>query len=95
MQRHVAVSLLALIAGSATAQSPARTDPTDAAKRSPAAVYDSAFTGYRPHIDPELAPWREVNDEMARLGGHVGHVPGSAPPRAASPAKPPASGVRQ
>jgi hypothetical protein len=41
----------------------------------PARPYESAFKGYRPYVDPEVTRWRQSNEEVGRLGGHVGHVP--------------------
>lgn len=86
MYKRTAIALAAAFAGSAAAQGTARPDPADpkAATLSRPA-YESAFKGYRPHSDPEVARWRESNEEMGRLKGHVGHVPGSTAP-AASPA---------
>lgn len=91
MYRTIAVPLLASIACSVAAQAPARPEPAKASKPASPLVYESVFAGYRPFVDPDVARWREVNDDMARLGGHVGHLPGSLPPRGATPsAKPPA-----
>lgn len=74
------------IAGAAAAQNAARPDPADPKAATPSQpAYESAFKGYRPHSDPEVARWRESNEEMGRLKGHVGHVPGSVAP-APSPA---------
>jgi hypothetical protein len=68
-------------------------NPADAAARVPQAAYDSAFAGYNPYREQDLAAWREVNDEVARIGGHVRmfggarHAgPGSAKPGPARPA---------
>ncbi len=82
-------ALAPLIAAAQSAPGPDASDPK-AAK--PPAGYRSAFDGYRPYAEPDIARWREVNEEMGRLGGHVGHVPGSLPARGAAPqsAKPPA-----
>jgi len=86
MFKKTAFALAAAIAGSAVAQVPARPDPADPKAAAPSRpAYESAFKGYRPHSDPAVARWRESNEEMGRLKGHVGHVPGSVPP-AASPA---------
>ena len=84
--------LAAFIAGSAAAQAPARPDPADPKAAVSSRPYESAFEDYRPYVDPEVARWRESNEEMGRLGGHIGHVPGSVPPRGVAPqsAKPPA-----
>ena len=65
-------------------------NPADPAVRVPQAAYDSAFAGYNPYREQDLAAWREVNDEVARIGGHVrmfggaGH--GGAKPGPAKPA---------
>ena len=92
MQSTVVIVLLALVAASAAAQSPARHDPAGSKAAMPLRQYESVFKGYRPYVDPDVARWREANEDMGRLGGHVGHVPGSVPPRGATPqpAKPPA-----
>lgn len=37
------------------------------------APYRSTFENYRPWTDEAPQDWRHVNDEMQRLGGHVGH----------------------
>lgn len=58
-------------------------DSVDPKAPAPRASYQSAFEGYRPYVDPESAPWRQVNDEVGRLKGHVGHAP-----------KPPAGAVK-
>ena len=52
--------------------------PTDSSTAVPAVKYESAFTGYLPFRDEKLAPWREANDEAARVGGHIGIFGGAA-----------------
>jgi hypothetical protein len=38
-------------------------------------VYRSALNGYRPYrADEPLRPWRDANDEVGRLSGHMGHL---------------------
>ena len=44
----------------------------DPAAQVPPISYRSAFEGYVPYREQPLAPWREVNDEVGRVGGHVG-----------------------
>jgi len=56
----------------AAAQQSVKTAPADPQAAVPAPAYTSAFAGYRPLRDEPLAPWREVNDEVARVGGHIG-----------------------
>ncbi len=46
--------------------------PVDAKASATTPAYDSAFDGYRPFQDEKLAPWREVNDEVGRVGGQIG-----------------------
>ena len=52
-------------------------NPADSSATVPAVKYQSAFTGYLPFRDENLAPWREANDEAARIGGHMGIVGGA------------------
>jgi hypothetical protein len=47
--------------------------------------YDSAFTGYQPYREQKPAPWREVNDEVHKAGGHIGIFGGAAGKPAAHP----------
>lgn len=83
-----ALAVAPLAAPAQQAQRSARAEPRAA---NAAVEYRSALEGYRPYTESEIARWREVNDEMGRLNGHIGHVPGSVPPRgAAATAKPPA-----
>jgi hypothetical protein len=91
MHRTTCIALAACFAGVAAAQSPARPDPADPKADVPVRAYESAFKGYRPYYDPDLVRWRVANEEMGRLNGHMGHVPGSVPPRVpAGAAQPPA-----
>jgi len=51
---------------------PAPTSATSADARVPETKYDSAFTGYQLFREQKLAPWRELNDEAHKAGGHIG-----------------------
>lgn len=75
MHKLIFAGVLALASGLARAQAPAKPDPSDPKAAVPARPYVSAFKDYRPYVDPEVARWRQSNEEMGRLGGHVGHVP--------------------
>ena len=79
---------LGLAASAVLAQ--ARPDPSDPKAAVKDRPYESAFKDYRPYREPEVARWREANEEMGRIGGHVGHVPGQgagqAAPKPATPA---------
>lgn len=71
--RQVMLALLALFAGGAAfAQGEGKNDPRAPDAKVPPAIYRSVFEDYRPYREQELAPWREVNEEVARAGGHVG-----------------------
>lgn len=59
-------------------QSTKALSPTDSAAVVPTVKYESAFTNYLPFRDEKLAPWREVNDEAASVGGHLGIFGGAA-----------------
>jgi hypothetical protein len=48
---------------------PAPRDPADPAAQVAASEYQSPFAGYRPFADRGVGPWRELNDEVARIGG--------------------------
>ena len=70
MYKQMLFALAAATAGSAAAQ--ARPDPSDAKAKVPPVEYRSTFESYRPYAEPELAPWRAVNAEVRRAGGHAG-----------------------
>lgn len=90
--RTTCFALAACFAVSAAAQAPARPDPAEPKSATLVRPYESAFKGYRPYVDPEIARWREVNDEVGKLKGHVGHVPQQPGAVAKPAAKPPAQG---
>ena len=78
MKPYLAFAVLAALAPHAAAQQPvAAPHPADPAAPAPAVKYESAFTGYRGFREEPLAPWRAVNDEVARVGGHLGIVGGA------------------
>lgn len=62
----------------AMAQQRANANPADPRAEVPPTHYQSAFAGYQSFRDEKLAPWREVNDEAARIGGHTGIFGGGA-----------------
>ena len=64
--------LAALAAGNASAQSGTRPDPADPNARVPETAYRSAFEGYQRHELSKQTPWRDANEEVGRVGGHVG-----------------------
>lgn len=74
----VAIATLAALPLAATAQEKSKNpDPADPAAAVRSVPYESAFTGYQAVSEANESPeklWRTVNDEMGRLGGHVGHT---------------------
>ena len=64
--------LLAVAAGAAFAESGGADDPRAPQSKVPPPTYQSAFEDYRPYREQEPASWRKVNEEVARVGGHVG-----------------------
>lgn len=57
---------------------PAATRPAAAAAQPEARAlpaYRSPLSEYRPYrVDEPLRPWKDANDEVGRLGGHMGHL---------------------
>jgi hypothetical protein len=74
---------------SALAQAASRPDPADPKTASAMREPVSAYAGYRRFTEDLIAPWREINDEVAGIGGHAGALK-DAP---ASPSAPSASGA--
>lgn len=96
-------ALYALATGIAAAQSEQRPDPREAQALVPGIEYRSVFSDYQRYRDPAIANWRSSNDEVGRLGGHMGHTSGgrsgsgtksevNAPRAAPSPAEPAVGG---
>lgn len=76
MLKNTIFAVAVISAAGANAQSPARPDPMDPKAAIPARPgHDSAFKDYRPYTDAPAANWRGANEEVGRLGGHLGHVP--------------------
>jgi len=89
MQPKTAVLYCALAAAGlspAAAQQPARSHPANPAAAVPAVTHASAFDGYRPFANEKPGAWRELNDDVARIGGHVGILRGDTPAPAAGKA---------
>jgi hypothetical protein len=72
MKPYIALLVLFALASVAKAQDSRALNPADPAAKVPAMKYESAFAGYAPYREEKLAPWREVNDEVGRIKGHVG-----------------------
>jgi hypothetical protein len=75
MHKKTLLALAACFAASAAAQTAVRPDASDPKAAAPARPYESAFKDYKRYTDVEVSRWREVNDEVGRLNGHIGHVP--------------------
>lgn len=90
MKPFLAAFLIAAVTPIAAAEQRApRPDPADPAASVPAFNYNSAFAGYRSYREEPLAPWRGVNEEVTRAGGHSGIFGGSHKGHNSSkPAKP-------
>jgi hypothetical protein len=88
LARTLAATALACATAAAGAQTPAQPTREGAVAAPP--PYRSAYEGYRPFAEEPLAPWREVNETVERVGGHVGVLRAderNAPPQpAAAPA---------
>jgi hypothetical protein len=79
---------LACAAAAAGAQTPAKSAVERTVSAPP---YRSAYEGYRPYAEEPAAPWREVNDTVGRVGGHIGVLraeEADARPKAETPKEP-------
>jgi len=92
MVRSLALIALAVAASPVVLASEVASPPRSTVPSTPPA-YVSALADYKPWREPVLAPWKRVNDEVARLGGHMGHVRGSPAP--APPEVPKAAGDKR
>lgn len=72
-------ALTAVWLSPAAAQQTERKHPADPSAAVPAPVHSSAFSGYQPLGSEKPGAWRELNDEVGRIGGHLGIVRGTAP----------------
>ncbi len=70
MRLMLTITALAASAGAFAAGSDMAGDGAEAA-------YRSVLGDYRGYQEVEVGPWRELNDEMERLGGHMGHMDGN------------------
>lgn len=67
----MAVALPIAVSGQVTAHA---ADPSDPKVTTPSVTYRSAFDGYARWQDDKKSSWRESNDAVGRLGGHIGHT---------------------
>lgn len=85
MNVHNTTLTLALVASflasanAVAAETAADPAPTDTSLPEPATTYRSAFSDYQPQQELTLQSWRAVNDEVGKIGGHVGHIKHDAP----------------
>lgn len=90
----LAVAAWAFLPLAASAQQTQDPDPADPSAHVSSVRYESAFKTFRSSQEDGPAPdkgWRSANEEMGRLGGHVGHMKEGAPqPDASPPADTPA-----
>ena len=67
--RSLRAAAFLLIAASTAQATFANGDPTDARAPVPLVQYRSPFHDYRSFGDSVRTPWRQANDEVARIGG--------------------------
>jgi hypothetical protein len=94
MKPYLLAAMIGVCSLDALAQQQTSADPkvTDPAAHVPQVTYRSAFDNYVPYREQAIAPWREVNEEVARVGGHTGIFRGAGHGMhgQSAPAKPPA-----
>ena len=67
----LAAGLIVLVAGTAAAQSPKPTTAADPRALAPF-EYRSVFQDFRKFGPTESIPWKDANETVAKVGGHVG-----------------------
>jgi hypothetical protein len=77
MNPYILFATLIALAPQALAQARSTPHPADPAAKVPPVKYESAFAGYAPFREEKLSPWREVNDEVGKVRGHVGIFSGA------------------
>lgn len=89
-RKWLALAAWAFVPLAATAQQDtAASRPGDARRHAGTLAYESAFDHYRVFGEESEAPdlaWRAANDDMARLGGHAGHMKDKPAQPTAAPA---------
>ena len=86
----LSVLLTALGTSAAAAQTPF--NPRAPETKPPPVIYRSAFEEYRPYREPEIASWRAVNEEVARVGGHIGAMKNVEKPETSQAEEKPTAG---
>ncbi len=74
---------LVVAAQAAPSTPPARPSPLDANASVPPLVQRSALAGYRKLREEPLQPWKQANDEVARIGGWRAYAREAAQPASA------------
>ena len=69
------------------AMSPGWADDHAPPAATPTAGYRSVFVDYKPMVDEAVQDWRQANEQMGRLRGHMGHLDAEilAPSKAQQP----------
>ncbi len=62
-------TLVCLAAGLASALGSAALAQTPTPAAPAASGFQSALEGYQPYTDEKIAPWKEANDNVGRIGG--------------------------
>lgn len=90
MNPRIAAAVVLLAAGSAAAQESSVFDPK---AKGPGVVFRSAFEAYRPFADEKPVDWRQANDEVRDVGGHLGLAKGQGPGTQSSKPQPDKGGM--
>jgi len=88
-KQWLAVAAWVFLPLAASAQQKQDPHPADPGAPASSIQYESAFKTFRSLQEDGPAPdkaWRSANEEMGRLGGHVGHMKEAAPQADSSPA---------
>ena len=77
MKPYMLFAVFGAVTLNAAAQHASPSRPDDPSVAVPVVVYQSTFQGYNSYREEIPRPWRELNEEVARTGGHAGIMHGT------------------
>ncbi len=82
MKIIIAIAAIFTVALVQSRVSNAEADPANAKTAVPASKYESPFRDYRPFGEDKPIPWKDANDDVARIGGWRAYAKEAREPQA-------------